>query len=179
MLPHQSIMVVFELRLIYFIKWIYIYGFKFYLLFLYKMLNFQFLYRYEATVRIRHRTTDWFKIGAGVHQGCILSPCLSNLHAEHIMQKARLEEAQAGIKIAGRNINNLRHRWHHPYARKQRRTKEPLDKGERREWKSWLKTQHSKNEDHGIWSHHCMTNRWGKSDRLYLLGLQNQLSTAT
>ena len=146
------------------------------------MLNFQFLYRYEATVRIRHRTTDWFKIGVGVHQGYILSPCLSNLHAEYIMQNARLDEAQAGIKIARRNINKLRCRWYHPYARKRRRTKEPLDKGERREWKSWLKTQHSKNEDHGILSHHCMTNRWGKSgnsDRLYLLGLQNQLSTAT
>ena len=63
----------------------------------------------EATVRTGHGTTDWFQIGKGIHQGCILSPCLLNLHAEHIMQNARLDEAQAGIKIAGRNINNLRY----------------------------------------------------------------------
>ena len=63
----------------------------------------------EATVRTRHETTDWFKIGKGVHQGCILSPCLFNFYAEYIMQNARLNEAQAEIKIAGRNINNLRY----------------------------------------------------------------------
>ena len=63
----------------------------------------------EATVRTRHETMDWFQIGKGVCQGCILSPCLFNLHAEYIMQNARLDEAQAGIKIAGRNINNLRY----------------------------------------------------------------------
>ena len=62
----------------------------------------------EARVRTGHGTTDWFQIGKGVHQGCILSPCLFNLHAEYIMRNAGLEEAQAGIKIAGRNINNLR-----------------------------------------------------------------------
>ena len=63
----------------------------------------------EATVRTGHRTTDWFEIGEGVTQGCILSPCLFNLHAEYIMRNAGLEEAQAGIKIAGRTINNLRY----------------------------------------------------------------------
>ena len=63
----------------------------------------------EATARTRHGTMDWFKIGKGVHQGCILSPCLFNLYAEYIMQNARLDEAQARIKIAGRNINNLRY----------------------------------------------------------------------
>ena len=63
----------------------------------------------EATVRTGHGTTDWFQIGREVHQGCILSPCLLNLYAEHIMQNARLDEAQAGIKIARRNINNLRY----------------------------------------------------------------------
>ena len=63
----------------------------------------------EATVRTGHGTTDWFQIGKGVSQGCMLSPCLFNLHAEYIMQNARLDEAQTGIKIAGRNINNLRH----------------------------------------------------------------------
>ena len=63
----------------------------------------------EATVRTGHGTTDWFQIRKEVHQGCILSPCLFNVYAEYIMQNARLDEAQAGIKIAGRNINNLRH----------------------------------------------------------------------
>ena len=63
----------------------------------------------EATVRTGHGTTDWFPIGKGVHQGCILSPCLLNLYAEYIMRKAGLEETQAGTKIAGRNINNLRY----------------------------------------------------------------------
>ena len=63
----------------------------------------------EATVRIGHGTTDWFQIGKGVRQGCILSPSLFNFYAEYIMRNAGLEEAQAGIKIAGRNINNLRY----------------------------------------------------------------------
>ena len=63
----------------------------------------------EATVRIGHGTTDWFQIGKGVHQGYILSPCLFNLYAENIMRNAGLEETQAGIEIAGRNVNNLRY----------------------------------------------------------------------
>ena len=63
----------------------------------------------EATIRTGHGTTDWFQIGKGVRQGCILSPCLFNLYVEYIMRNAGLEEAQAGIKIAGRNINNLRY----------------------------------------------------------------------
>ena len=61
----------------------------------------------EATVRTEHGTTDWFQIGKGVHQGCILSPCLFNFYAEYIMRNARLDQSQAGIKIARRNINNL------------------------------------------------------------------------
>ena len=63
----------------------------------------------EATVRTGHGTTDWFQIRKGVCQGCILSPCIVNLHVEYIMRNAGLDEAQAGIKIAGRNINNLRY----------------------------------------------------------------------
>ena len=63
----------------------------------------------EATVRTGHGATDWFPIGKGVRQGCTLSPCLFNFYAEYIMRNARLEETQAGIKIAGRNINNLRY----------------------------------------------------------------------
>ena len=97
----------------------------------------------EATVRTGHGTMDWFKTGKGVRQGCILSPCLYDLYAEYIMWNARLDEVQAGIKMAGRNINNLRYAWHHPYGRKWRGTKEPLDESERGAWKSWLKPQHS------------------------------------
>ena len=63
----------------------------------------------KTTVRTGHGTTDWFQIGKGVHQGCILSPCLFNIYAEYIMRNAGLDEEQAGIKIAGRNINNLRY----------------------------------------------------------------------
>ena len=63
----------------------------------------------ETTVKTGHGTRDWFKIGKGIRQGCILSPCLFNLYADYIMRNAGLEEAQAGIKIVGRNINNLRY----------------------------------------------------------------------
>ena len=63
----------------------------------------------EAGVRTGHGTTDWFQIGTGVRQGCLLSPCLFNLYAEYIMRNAGLEEAQAGIEITGRNLNNLRY----------------------------------------------------------------------
>ena len=66
----------------------------------------------EATVRTGHGTTDWFQIGKGVRQGCVLSPCLINFYEEYIMRNAGLEETQAGIKIAGRNINNLRYTDH-------------------------------------------------------------------
>ena len=83
----------------------------------------------EATVRCGHRT-DWFKIGKGVWQSCILPPCLFNLYAEYIMRNAGLNEVQTEIKIAGRNINNLRYPR---YGRKWRGTKEPLDESERGE----------------------------------------------
>ena len=82
----------------------------------------------EATVRTGHGTDGWFKIVKGVGQGCILSPSLFNLYAEDIIRNIRLDESQAGIKIAWRNINNLRY---NPNGRKGRRTKEPLDEGER------------------------------------------------
>ena len=86
----------------------------------------------EATVRTGHGTTDQFQIGKGVHQGCILSPCLFNFNAEYIMRNAGLDEAQAGIKITRRNIRNLRHvDDNHHYGRKQRATKEPLEESER------------------------------------------------
>ena len=88
----------------------------------------------EATVRTGHGTTDWLKIGKGVRQGYILSPCLFNFYAEHIMRNAGLDEAQTGIKIAGRNINNFRSLDDAPLrGRKQRRTKDPLEESERGE----------------------------------------------
>ena len=97
----------------------------------------------EATVRTGHGTMDWFPIGKGVFQGCILSPCLFNLHEEYIIRNAGLDEAQTRIKIAGRH--QITCIWHHPNGRRWKGTKESLDKGERGEWKSWLNTQHSKN----------------------------------
>ena len=99
----------------------------------------------ETAVRTGYGTTDWFQIRKGVHQGSILSPCLFNLCAEYIMQNAGLDEAQAGIQIARRNINNLRYADATTPNGRKWRTKELLEEGERREWKSWLKTQHSEN----------------------------------
>ena len=89
-------------------------------------------------VRKQHLQLDMGPNRKRRHQGCILSPCLFNLCAEYIMRNAGLDEAQAGIKTAGRNINNLRYAVT-PYGRKWRGTKKPLDESERGEWKSWLK----------------------------------------
>ena len=86
----------------------------------------------EATVRTEHGTTDCFQIGKGIHQGCILSPCLFNLYAESIMRNAGLEETQAGIKIAGRNINNLRYADDTTLMAESKEL-EPLDESEREE----------------------------------------------
>ena len=88
----------------------------------------------KKQVKTVHGMTDWFQIGKGVRQGCILSPCLFNLYEEYIMRNAGLNEAQAGIKIAGRNINNLRYEDDITlYGRKQRRTKGLFDESERGE----------------------------------------------
>ena len=87
----------------------------------------------EAAVRTGHGTADWFQIRKGVRQGCILSPCLFNLHAEYIMRNAGLDEAQAGIKIARRKINNLRYADDITLMAESRRTKEPLEESERGE----------------------------------------------
>ena len=133
----------------------------------------------EATARTWHETMDWLQIGKWVHQGCILSPCLFNLHAVYIMRNARLNETQAGIKIAGRSINNLRYADDTTHGRKQRGTEEPLDESERGEWKNWLKTQHSQNEGQGIWSYHVMANRWGNSDKTLFWGVPKSLQMAT
>ena len=101
--------------------------------------------------------------------------CLFNLYAEYIMWNAGLDEAQAGIKVAGRNTNNLKYTDDTTLMAESKELKS-LDKSEKGEWKRWHKTQHSEKEDHGIWSHHFMANKWGNngnSDRLYFVGLQN------
>ena len=98
----------------------------------------------EVTVRTRHGTTDWFQIEKGVHQGCILSPCLFNLYAEYIMRNARLAEAQAGMKIAGRNINHLRYADDTTLmAESEEKIKNLLMKVKEKSVKAGLKTQHS------------------------------------
>ena len=100
----------------------------------------------EATVRTGHRTTDWFQVGNGVGQGCILSPCLFNLYAEYIMRKTELDEVQAGIKVSGRNINNLRYADDTTLmAESEEDYKETLHESKRGEWKSRFKMQHSEN----------------------------------
>ena len=122
------------------------------------------LYAYqEATVRTRHGTTDWFQIRKGVHQGCVLSPCLFNLYAEYIMRNG-LDEAQARIKIAGRNVNNLRYADDTTLmAESEEELKSLLMKVKEESEKVGFKAQHSENKDHGIRSHHFMANRWGNS----------------
>ena len=121
----------------------------------------------EATVTTRHGTMDWFQIGKGVRQSCILSPCLFYLYAECIMWNAKLDEAQAGIKIAGRNINILRYP-----------DDTTLMSGSEEEWKSlwwkWkkrvkklAKMQHSKNLDHGLQSHYFMGKQWKQGKTLF------------
>ena len=136
-------------------------------------------------VKTGHGTTDWFQIGKGVHQGCILSPCLFNLYAEYIMGKwwAGLEEAQARIKIAGRNISYLRYADNTTLmAESEEELKSLLMKVKEESGKSWLKAQHSENYDHGIWSHHFMRNRWGNigsSVRLYFFEAPKSLQKVT
>ena len=136
----------------------------------------------EATVRTGHGTIDWFQIGKGVRQGCILSPCLFNLYAEYIMRNAGLEEAQAGIEIAGRNINNLRYADDTTLMAESEEEIKSLLMKVRGEGKCWLKTQHSENEDHGIWFYLFMANRWGNSGntvRLHFWGAPKSLQMVT
>ena len=100
----------------------------------------------KATVRNERETTDWFQIGKGVRQGCILSPCLFNFYAEYIMRNAWLEEAQIGIKIARRNINHLRYADDTILtAESEEELKSLLMKVKEESGKSWLKAQHSEN----------------------------------
>ena len=128
----------------------------------------------EATVRNEHGTTDWFQIGKGVRQGCILSPCLFNLYAEYIMTNAGLCKAQAGIKIAGRNINNLKYADDTTLMAEIEELKSLLMKVKEESEKVGLKLNIQKTKI--IWFHHFMANRWGNSGnsgRLYFWGLPN------
>ena len=116
----------------------------------------------EATARTGHGTTDGFQIGKGVHQGCTLSPCLFNLNAEYIMRNIGLKEAQAGIKIAGRNINNLRYADDTTLmAENEKELKSLLMKVKEESEKVDLKLNIQKTKI--IWYHHFMANRWGNS----------------
>ena len=99
----------------------------------------------EATVRTGHGTTDWLQIGKGVHQGCIFSPCFFNLYAEYIMRNTGLDETQAGIKIAGRNINNLRYADDTTLMAESEEELKSLLMKVKEERESWLKAQHSEN----------------------------------
>ena len=130
----------------------------------------------EATVRTRCETRDWFQIWKIFHQHCIVSPCLFNLYAEYIMWNAGLDEAQLESRVLGEiSITSdmqmtpalwqkLKRNWIASWWKWKRRVK------------YWLKTQHSQNEDYGIWFHHFMANIWGNkgdTERLSFLGLQN------
>ena len=114
----------------------------------------------EATVRTGHGTTHWFQIGKGVHQGCILSPCLFNFYAEYIMRNTRLEETQARIKTAGRNINHLRYADDTTLmAESEEELKSLLMKVNKESENAGLKLNIKKISHHGIQYHHFMTNR--------------------
>ena len=130
----------------------------------------------EATVRTRHGTTDWFQTGKGVHQASIPSPCLLNFYAEYIMRNAGLDEAQAGIRIAGRNINNLRHADDTTLMAESEEELESLLMKVKEEWRSWLKAQLQKIKIvvYGlITSWQIEGGKSRNSDRFYSLGLHN------
>ena len=118
----------------------------------------------KRTVRTGPGTTDWFQIGKGVRQGCVLSPCLFNLYAEYIMRNNRLDKAQAGIKIAGRNINLRYADDTSIMAESEEELKGLLMKVKEESEKVDLKLNIQKTKImHGIWSHHFMGNKWGNS----------------
>ena len=123
----------------------------------------------EATVRNGHGMTDWFQIGKEVCQGCILSSCLFNLYADYIMQNAKLDEGQAGVKIAGRNINNLRNEDDTTHmSESEEELKSFLIKVKEESEKAGLRLNIQKMK--------IMANRWrnnGNSDTFYFLGVQN------
>ena len=137
------------------------------------------MYFYPSRTRVgtRHETTDMkLQIGKGVDKDCILSPCLFNLYAEYIMRNAGLDEAQTGIKISGRNINNLRYADDTTLMEESKEERGNLLMRVKEESEKAGLNLNSENKDHGIWSHHFMGNRWGNSGnsvRLCFGGPQN------
>ena len=130
----------------------------------------------EATVRTRHGTTDWFQIGKGVRQGYMLSPCLFNLYAEYIMRNAGLDEAQAGIEIAGRNTNNLRYADNTTLMSESEELKSLLMKVKEESEKAGLKLNIQKTKitaSGPITSWQIEGEKGVSSDRYNFLGLQN------
>ena len=132
----------------------------------------------EATVRTGHETTDWYQIGQGICQGCILSPCLFNFYAEHILRNPGLKEAQAGIKIARRNIKNLKYADDTTLMAEGEELMSLLIKAKEESEKVSLKLNIQKTKR----SHHFMGNRWGNSGnsvRLYFGGAPKSLQMLT
>ena len=130
----------------------------------------------EVTVKTRHGATDWFQIGKGKCQGCILSSCLFNLYAEYIMCNVRLDEAQAGIKIARWNINNLKYTDDTTFMAESEELNSFLMKVKEEREKTGLKFNIQETIIIANQSHQFMANRWGNgrnTDRLYISGLQN------
>ena len=130
----------------------------------------------EATVRTFCATMDWFKIGKGICQGCLLSLCLFNLHAEYIMQNARLDDSQSEINIAGRNINNFRYADGTTLmAESKEQIKSFLMRVKEKSEKPGLKLNCQKKEDHGIRSHHFWQIIGKKTETVtdFILGFQN------
>ena len=127
--------------------------------------------------QLEYGTMHWFKIEKGEHQGCILSPCLFNFYAEYTTQNTGLDEAQAGIKITGRNINNLRYADNTTLiAESEEEIKSLLMRVKEKSEKADLKPNIQNHYNYGIRLYHFMANWWGKngnSDRLYFLGLQH------
>ena len=134
------------------------------------------VWRSRSNIKTGHDTTDWFQIRKGVLKGCILSPCLFNFYAEYLMRNARLDEAQAGIKIVGRNINNLRYADDNTLMVESEELKSFLIKMKEESKKVGLKLKFQKTKIMASGPHHFMGNRWrnsGNSVRLYFWGLQN------
>ena len=130
----------------------------------------------EATVRPGHGTTDWFQIVKGYVKAVYCYHAYLTSMQSTSCQMPGWMKHKLESRLLGEISITSDMQWHHPNGRKWRGTKKLLDASERGQWKSWCKTQHSKNEDHDIWSHHFMANRWvdsGNSVRLYFGGLQN------
>ena len=147
---------------------------------MFKLLHNETSIQDRKKVRTGHGTTDWFKIGKGVHQGTfpnfviLFIQLICRVHHAKFLARWLINWNQD----ARRNINNLRYADDTTImAESKEELKKHLIEGERGEWKCWLKTQHSRNEDHGIWSYHFMAKKWGKCEnsvRFYFPGLQNQ-----